>query len=819
MPAFYRLPCVLLGLLPALPGVAAVDFSRQIRPILSENCFFCHGPDEKKREAGLRLDDEAEAKKNRDGVTAVVPGRPEQSALLQRILSADPDEVMPPPKQHKVIPPDQVALLRQWIQEGAVWGAHWSYQPVRRPPVPGVAAGRVRNPVDAFLLERLAREGLAFAPEADPVTLLRRAALDLTGLPPSLEELQALRQAPFEAVVDLYLASPAYGEHWARQWLDLARYADSSGYPSDQPRMIWAWRDWVIRAFDANLPFDRFTIEQIAGDLLPQPTLEQITATAFHRNTMTQNEGGTSDEEFRVAAVIDRVNTTFAVWMGTTMACAQCHTHKYDPITHREYFQVYHLLNQTADADRKDESPVLELIDAAMAAERAGWQREVAALEALFAKPAPAWLEGFEAWLAGKPQIKDKKLQEAASANPPSAAELQSLRLHYVRQVAPAARSERNRLAVLQRDLARTAPVTVPVMRELPLKQRRKTQVQLRGNWQDLGDEVTGGVPAVFHPLPAGGPADRLTLARWLVSRDNPLTARVVANRLWESVFGTGLVATSEEFGSQGELPSHPELLDWLAAELMDSGWNVKHVLRLLVTSHAWRQQSTAEPALLARDPDNRLLARGPRFRPTGEQLRDQALFVSGLLSPKRFGPPVRPLAPNLGLSTAFGRSNDWTVSEGEDRHRRSLYTEVRRNAPYASFSAFDAGNREVCLIRRGRTNTPLQAFVTLNDPVFIEAHQAMARRLVAAAAADESRLSLLFRLCLAREPGVKEAGTLLALLEDSRGRYRTDAEAARRMATEPLGPLPNAADVVEVAAWTVVANVVMNLDEFLMRR
>jgi hypothetical protein len=819
MPAFRPPLIVLLGLLPTLHGVAAVDFSRQIRPILSENCFFCHGPDENKREAGLRLDDETEAKKNRDGVTAVVPGRPEQSALLQRILSTDPDEVMPPPKQHKVIPPEQIALLRQWIREGAPWGAHWSYQPVRRPPVPQMAAEGARNPVDAFLLERLQREGLKFAPEAESAALLRRAALDLTGLPPTLRELDALREAPLEVVVDHYLASPAYGEHWARQWLDLARYADSSGYPSDQPRTIWAWRDWVIRAFDANLPFDRFTIEQIAGDLLPQPTPEQLTATAFHRNTMTQNEGGTSDEEYRVAAVIDRVNTTFAVWMGTTMACAQCHTHKYDPITHREYFQVYHLLNQTADADRKDESPFLELIDAATAAQRAGWQREVAALEAQFAKPAPAWVQGFETWLAGKPELGDKKLQAAAAAAVPTPAQRHSLRLHYARHVAPAARAERSRLAELQRDLARTAPVTVPVMRELPSKERRKTHVQRRGNWQDLGEEVSGGVPAVFHPLTADAPADRLALARWLVRRDNPLTARVVANRLWESVFGTGLVATSEEFGSQGELPSHPELLDWLAVELMESGWNVKHLLRLLVTSRAWRQQSAAPAALVERDPDNRLLARGPRFRPTGEQLRDQALLVSGLLSSKRFGPPVRPLAPNLGLSTAFGRSNDWTISEGEDRHRRSLYTEVRRNAPYASFSAFDAGNREVCLIRRGRTNTPLQAFVTLNDPVFVEAHQAMARRLVAAAPATEARLSLLFRLCLAREPSERERASLQALLDDARRRYRADPEGARRMATEPLGPPPQGGDLLELAAWTVVTNVVMNLDEFLMRR
>ncbi len=810
---------ILFVLLPALPVVAAVDFSRQIRPILSENCFFCHGPDEKKREAGLRLDDEIEAKKNREGVTAVVPGRPEESALLQRILSTDPDEVMPPPKQHKVIPPDQVALLRKWIEEGAVWGAHWSYQPVRRPSVPRVAEGRARNPVDAYLLERLDREGLDFVPEADAATLLRRAALDLTGLPPSLEEMKTFAGEPLEKVIDHYLASQAYGEHWARQWLDLARYADSSGYPSDQPRTIWAWRDWVIRAFDANLPFDRFTLEQMAGDLLPEPTLDQRVATAFHRNTMTQNEGGTSDEEFRVAAVIDRVNTTFAVWMGTTMACAQCHTHKYDPITQKEYFQIYHLLNQTADADRKDEAPLQELQSPEVAAERSRWQREVKELEARFAKPPPAWEEGLEAWVASGPKLKDKKLQEAVVAQPPTAEQRQALSQHYVRNVSPASVQDRSRLALLQRDLTRTAPVTVPVMQELPPDKQRKTQVQRRGNWQDLGEEVGGGVPAALHPLPTGVPVDRLALARWLISPENPLTARVVANRLWESVFGTGLVATSEEFGSQGELPSHPELLDWLAAELMDSGWDLKHLLRLLVTSRAWRQQSTAPASLLARDPDNRLLARGPRFRPTGEQLRDQALFVSGLLSPKRFGPPVRPLAPNLGLTTAFGRSNDWMVSEGEDRHRRSLYTEVRRNAPYASFSAFDAGNREVCLIRRGRTNTPLQAFVTLNDPVFLEAHQAMARRLVSGAATTTDRLGLLFRLCLGREPGVREGQTLAALHADALKRYRADVNAAQRMATEPLGPAPAGVDMAELAAWTVVANVVMNLDEFLMRR
>ena len=375
-------------------AASAVDFSREIRPILSENCFFCHGPDEKKREAGLRLDDEAAAKKDNDGVIAVIPGNPDKSALIQRIISTDPDEIMPPPKQHKTIPAAQVALLKEWIKQGAPWGKHWSYEKVKRPEVP---AGE-KNPVDAFLAHRLSKEGLAFSPEADAATLIRRVALDLTGLPPTLEELSQLTKQPYEAAVDHFLSKPTFGEHWASQWLDLARYADSSGYPSDQPREIWAYRDWVIRALNANQPFDQFTIEQLAGDLLPNPTDDQLIATAFHRNTMTQNEGGTSDEEFRNAAVIDRVNTTFAVWMGTTMACAQCHTHKYDPLTINEFFQFYAFLNQSADADKKDESPLHQFYTPELKKQRTQMEADIAALEARFAKPEAKWLTGLGDW-------------------------------------------------------------------------------------------------------------------------------------------------------------------------------------------------------------------------------------------------------------------------------------------------------------------------------------------------------------------------------------------------------------------------------------
>ncbi len=1105
-----------------------IHFSRDIRPILSENCFFCHGPDEKKREADLRLDEETSAKRINDGVIAVAPGNVEKSAIIERITSTDPDEVMPPPKQHKTISPAQVALLKEWIKQGAKWGKHWSYEKVVRPPVPTGS----KNAVDAFLLQRLAKEGLKFSHEADTATLIRRTALDLTGLPPTLEELESLVKQPHDKIVDHYLSKQGYGEHWARQWLDLARYADSSGYPSDQPREIWAYRDWVIRALNSNMPFDQFTIEQNAGDLLPNPTDDQLIATAFHRNTMTQNEGGTDDEEFRNAAIIDRVNTTFAVWMGTTMACAQCHTHKYDPITINEYFQFYAFLNQSADADKKDEAPYHSFDTPELKKQREALKVELAALAAKFAKPAAKWLAGLDAWDRGfardlgwqspkpskvsesngriesggriviaknkdtatytvelpltgdklsavrletapqagfgnfvltslkvevvPPDAKavptarfvrielpgDKKILELAevqvfhgnenfapqglasqssmyndaaakrandgntegnytkgsvahtsgtdnhpwwevdlkgaksidrvivwnrtdgggskrldgfqivllddkrqivwkSENTPGPAKeksfvvsgpvpvtfttaiadyeqsgfeagkflqpkskgwaiggeqekphtltlltnspvvvpagarlrvtleqksefkqhtLGNFRLsftgdarvqqaakipakviaalaqpkrtpeqqraitdYFVRNIAKESAAERARLAAANKELAAIKPVTVPIMRDLDPKQRRMTKVQLRGNWQSLGDEVNEATPAVFNPVPANAPKNRLTMAKWLVSRDNPLTARVTVNRLWESIFGTGIVRSSEEFGSQGDLPFHPELLDWLAAELMDSGWDIKHMLKLMLASQAYQQSSKSTPELNERDPDNRLLARGPRFRPTGESLRDQALAVSGLLSEKMFGPPVRPVTPNMGLTTAFGRSHDWEVSKGKDAHRRSLYTEVRRNSPYASFTTFDAGNREVCMIRRSRTNTPLQAFVTLNDPVFIETHQAMARRVVLSDGKDmkdaKDKLTLMFRLCLSREPNEHEAASLTKLFAETLTTYRADKEAAAKIATHPLGPAPKDADIAELAAWTAVANVVMNLDEFLMRR
>jgi hypothetical protein len=728
---------------------SAVDFDRDIRPLLSNYCFTCHGPDESERQGGLRLDVREGALGEADsGEPAIVPGEPDQSELIARITSDDEFERMPPPETGKTLSAREQQLLAQWIREGAPYAAHWSYVPPRRPALPDVAATAARmgspdparwktwprNEIDVFILDRLLRESFQPSPEADRYTLIRRVTLDLTGLPPTLEEVDQFVRDPdpkaYERLVDRLLAAPAFGEHWARRWLDLARYADSAGYADDPPRTIWAYRDWVIRALNENLPFDQFTILQLAGDLLPEPTDDHLIATAFHRNTMTNNEGGTNDEEFRNVAVVDRVNTTMAVWMGTTIDCAQCHSHKYDPISQEEYFQLFAILNQTEDADRTDESPVLQLV------------------------------------------TDDQQPM-----------------------------------------------TTVPIMRELPDEQRRRTFVQLRGNYLDLGAEVTAGLPAVFPAPPADQPMNRLTLAHWLVAEDNPLTARVVANRDWETLFGRGIVATSEEFGSQGERPTHPELLDWLATELVRLEWDRKAFLKRLVTSATYRQSSRVDSARRQRDPDNRWLSRGPRFRMPAEMVRDQALHIAGLLSDKMYGSPVKPPQPASGLSAAFGSGIDWETSTGEDRYRRGLYTMWRRSNPYPSMTTFDAPSREICTIRRDRTNTPLQALVTLNDPVYVEAAQALARRMTASGETTAERATRGFRLCVARPPSDAELLQLTELHAQAHQAFVEDADAARQLATVPLGPAADGADLADLAAWTVVANVLLNLDETLMKR
>ncbi len=800
-----RLALALLALLAAdaRAGESApkpVDFNREIRPILSNRCYACHGPDAAKRKGGsvpLRLDTEDGALADLDGYSAIVRGKPDESELIRRISSDDPTEVMPPPKHAQKLPPAEVEKLTTWIEQGAPYARHWAYSRPVRPALPDVKdAAWPRNPVDRFILARIEKEGLRPSPEADRDVLIRRLALDLTGLPPTPEEVEAFDKdtSPdaYEKLVDRLLARPTYGEHWARAWLDLARYADSAGYADDPPRTIWAYRDYAIRSFNANKPFDRFTLEQIAGDLLPDATDETRIATAFHRNTMTNSEGGTNDEEFRSAAVVDRVNTTMAVWMGTTIACAQCHDHKYDPLSQADFFRLYAFFNNTQDADRNDEGPTLPIESAERKRRKAGLKSEIEAAERAVRAPLDPRSEALKADLGRYFLDADEIVRRPAL----------------------------DKLADLKKRLAAMKPeTTVPVLAETAANARRQTRIQRRGNFMDLGDPVSEGVPEAIFPLPPGAPRDRLTLARWLVSPDNPLTARVVANRTWEQIFGAGLVPTSEEFGSQGEPPTHPELLDWLATELVARHWDLKQFLRLLVTSSTYRQSSKVTPEGLRLDPANQWLARGARFRLPAETVRDQALAVAGLLSPKMYGPPVRPPQPSSGLNAAFGGKIDWATSMGDDRYRRGIYTTWRRSNPYPSMATFDAPNREVCTVRRSRTNTPLQALVTLNDPVYIEASQALARRMASGGKERADQIRLGVKLCLARDPSDRELSRLADLYDDAQARFASDPEKARKMATDPLGPAPAGADLADLAAWTVVANVLLNLDETLMRR
>jgi hypothetical protein len=828
-----------------------LDFSRVIRPILSENCYKCHGPDDVARKSNLRFDVRAETlRPAKSGQIAIVPGAPEKSQMLWRITAGDPEKRMPPVSTGKKLSPAQIELLRKWISEGAAYTAHWAYVKPVRPSSPETQDREwPHNPIDRFILARLEREGMKPSAAADRYTMIRRVSLDLTGLPPTPKEVDAFVNSPspnaYEQLVDELLNKETFGEHWARMWLDLARYADSAGYADDPPRVIWAYRDYVIRAFNENKPFDRFTIEQIAGDLLPDPTEEDRVATAFHRNTMTNNEGGTDDEEFRNAAVVDRVNTTMAVWMGTSMACAQCHHHKYDPVSQEDYFRFFAIFNNSKDADRSDEAPVRKLYTPAQKQELARAQAEAWELDQKFKTSTLASLEQqakwevdfplqlIWQWTVGRVSAPLTENERAAQYADPTALILDLIELPaatrnetqqailsewYRRHIAPELKRDRDWYAELQKEIAEIEPNTVPVMHELEGEKRRKTHVQLRGNFLALGEEVTEAVPAIFNPLPEGATPNRLALARWLVDENNPLTARVIANRFWEQIFGIGIVRTSEDFGSQGDLPTHPELLDWLATEFAASGWNVKALLKLMVTSATYCQSSRVTPELLERDPDNLLLARGPRFRMTAEEVRDQALFVSGLLSRKMYGRPVRPPQPSLGLSAAFGGSLDWKTSEGEDRYRRALYVEWRRTNPYPSMATFDAPNREVCALRRPRSNTPLQALVTLNDPVYVEAARALGSRMAQTEGTDESKAVCGFRLCLGRLPRDEELKKLVGLYETAQSEYGSQPEMASQMSVEPAQVPPESEDTVELAAWTAVGNVLLNLDEMLMR-
>lgn len=1012
----------------ALPALAAtrLDFNRDIRPILSDNCFACHGFDAKKRKAGLRLDTAEGAYALKAGVQGIKPGDPDASSVLTRILSKDEDEVMPPPDSHKKITPQQADILRRWIQEGAEYKQHWAFEkPVKTTP-PVVAGGKVRNPVDAFIQKRLADEGLKAAPEASKEALIRRVTLDLTGLPPTVAEVDAFLadSSPdaYEKVVARLQKSERYGEHMARYWLDAARYADTHGLHLDNERSMWPYRDWVVRAFNENVPFDDFTRWQLAGDLLPNATVDQQIASGFNRCNVTTSEGGSIAEEFVFRYAVDRTDTTVAVWMGLTAGCAVCHDHKYDPISQKEFYSLYAFFNSAADPAMDGNilltPPVLRLSTPEQKTQLATLDRQIAdkdqEIKAAIAKidyadpaeqtPPPPVQNSELVWfedsfpegvtvngVGGEPTTfvtkKDgqvfsgeRALRRTAAAvaqdyfsggasfevpangrisaqcfidekNPPSSIMLQFHvggwnhrafwgeegaipfgkvrtpervkmgpmpkagewvkldipiekiglkpgmkvtgyaftqfggtvswdRLSMSSRVEPAkdpqwswsqwvTKNQGRRVAELPQDLQTLVrgkkakdwtdaevkkikdwwfeneyqgareivqgvrgsklalesqrkaledviPATF-IMADLP--EPRESFIMNRGQYDQPGDKVERGTPAVFPPLnKKDGRASRLDLAEWLISPEHPLTARVTVNRLWQQFFGTGLVKTSNDFGSQGEPPSHPELLDWLAVSFRENGWDMKAFVRQIVTSHTYRQSAVVTEALLQKDPENRLLARGPRFRADAEVVRDTALFVSGLLSPKIGGKGVKPYQPeNIWEPVGFGGSNtrNYVQDSGESLYRRSLYTFWKRTAPPPSMVNFDAPNRESYCLNRERSNTPLQALNLMNDVQYFEAARHFAENLLKQKdTSTDSRLTSAFRQVTGRRPSAQEADIMLQALNSHRAAYKSRPEEAAQVISYGDSKADASLDPAELASWTMVTNLLLNLDE-----
>jgi hypothetical protein len=974
----------LLSLVLAASGAAAdpVRYSRDIRPILAEHCFACHGPDGAARKAKLRLD-------VRDVAVAggaVVPGKPDESKLVARVFSADPGEVMPPPKAKKPLTAQAKELLKRWIAAGADYETHWAFVPPARPPLPAVRNGAwARNPIDRFVLARLERDGLGPSPEADRTTLIRRLTLDLTGLPPSTREVEDFLadQAPdaYDKVVSRLLASPRYGERMGLPWLDAARYADSNGFQQDGDNYQYVWRDWVVRALNANMPFDQFTVEQLAGDLLPSPTLDQRVATGFNRCHLLNGEGGAIEEEQRNVIIFDRVDVTATAWLGLTMACAQCHDHKYDPLTRKDYYRLFAYFNNVpetgkpplggqyniadpwvyvGDPGQRAREPELlagiesarrrgrELEDSSETrAAQGAWERaaleksggkatltpwkavgpfEVASFDAAYAtafEPEKAidltrtyeggklkwvehaeWVDGkahsltgnfaatylyrtleadrpmpvtlsfgsddaIKVWLNGEPVLANKLIrvvapdQEKATVDlragknellvkvvnggggyafyfrvaemglpddvakilkvaPETRTEDQSrrLRAYFVASYPPAPlRAARQRTAALERDL-KDLRDTLPRVMVMSDARPRQTHVLERGNYLMPREAVEPGTPASLPGANPPAPRNRLGLARWLVSADNPLTARVQVNRAWQLFFGAGIVKTSENLGTQGEPPTHPDLLDWLAVEFREGGWDVKRLHRLIVTSATYRQSSRVSPALRERDPENRLLARGARFRLPSLILRDLALASSGLLDQRVGGRPVYPYQPKDiwdGLAITKERDFTYPQSQGADLFRRSLYTFWRRTV--APGNMFDASSRQACRVRPSVTSTPLHALTTLNDVTWVEAGRALAERVMKEAGPDpDARLAEAFRRVCARRPAPDELDILRRSFGRALAAFRERPASARSYLRAGSSPRDESLDPAEHAAYASTCLAIFNLDEALTR-
>jgi mono/diheme cytochrome c family protein len=787
-----------------------VDYLRDVKPILARHCASCHGA--KKPKAGIRLDLAAEALKGGKDGPVIVPGKSDESSLIDAVLGADGAERMP--LKRPPLSDHEIATLRGWIDQGAPApkdevpspSVHWSFLSPVRHPLPAVSdPAWGANPIDRFILARLARQAIAPAAEADRITLIRRATLDLIGLPPTPAEVAAFladdRPDAFDRVVDRLLNSPHFGERWARPWLDLARYADSNGYSIDAPRSIWKYRDWVIAALNRDMPFDQFTIDQIAGDLRPNATLEQRVATGFHRNTPINQEGGIDVEQFRIESVVDRVSTTATVFLGLTMGCAQCHDHKYDPLSQRDFYRFFAFFNTVDEPELDLSGPDERTKRQTLHAQIDAYHRELESKHPELDAKERAW----ESALA--PMFKTDHSEEIKLAFD---------KTHDMR-------TDRQRRVIMELFLANDAackdlyaplgalraqePKVITTMVVSEQARPRTTYIHLGGDFTRKGADVTPGIPEVLPPLGGSSRLNRMDLARWLVDPKNPLTARVTVNRLWQAYFGKGLVETENDFGTQGLLPSHPELLDWLATEFVAQGWSLKAMHRLIVTSKAYRQSSKARPDVDAVDPGHRLLARQVRLRLDAEIIRDEALAVSGLLSPAIGGPSVFPPQPD-GVMTLGQMRRAWKAASGPDRYRRGLYTYFWRATPHPSLLVFDAPNAVQACTRRIRSNTPLQALTLLNDQAHYEFAEALAARVLAEAPSnDRDRIRLVFELCLSRSPTETEAATLERLL--AREREQANAEAGL-----PSG----SAGTTDRAAWTTAARVLLNLDEFITR-
>jgi hypothetical protein len=887
-----------------------VDYNAEVKPILNKHCMGCHGGVKKAGDVSFLFEHEM-MEPGKSGKIPVVRGDAAASEMIRRILSDDPDEKMP--KNGTPLNEQEVSTLKQWINEGAEWETHWSYKKIERPEVPSLNSWRnlfgllntgdkkwAKNEIDHFILEKLKEKGLQTSPEADRATLLRRVSLDITGLPPTEKEVADFQkdQSPdaYEKVVDRLLKSPAYGERWTSMWMDLARYADTKGYESDGGRTMWRYRDYVVKSFNEDKPFDQFTIEQLAGDLLPGgsdgfPKEENMIATGFHRNTMTNNEGGTDDEEFRTAALIDRVNTTWEVWQGTTFGCIQCHSHPYDPIPHEDYYKYAAFFNNSRDEDVWDEWPKLRFYkgeDSARVERVKGWiekyKPEELEAKTKFMKVmepkinAHNFVKGDQSTVLqisyygvkdkGNARISQVNLTGVDNVlmNVSTKAENATLTLHldkldgpvlstmklptrdtviiapvnqttgkhdiYLSLNSPKAPTEWVRISWMSfqkgipgagqpgyeqivSDYATilTRPTeSMPVIWEGKGDFARKTHVFVRGNWMVKGAEVKPDVPKLLAPMPKEYSRDRLGLAKWIVSRDNALTGRVVVNRFWEQLFGKGIVETVEDFGSQGAEPSHPELLDWLAADFIETDhWSVKKLLKTIVMSATYRQSSKTDHDKLEKDPYNIYISRGPRVRLSAEQVRDQALACSGLISKKMYGPGVMPPQPDKIWQSPYS-GEKWVLSQGEDRYRRGLYTYWKRTAPYPSMVTFDAPSREFCQSRRILTNTPLQALVTLNDPVYLEAAEKLATRMQKRGKTPEQQLTEGYRMLTFQPIEKKNLNVLVKVYKDALNVYRkrpVDADSILAYGQE-RSP--------ELAALTISANVMLNLDNVVTK-